>query len=71
MQKKIGRTEKKIKYVPPLVISLSDAQVAVGARCNTGASATNACQTGSIAVTSCGAGGRAGSACAAGTAPFS
>lgn len=71
MKQGIGKKALKTKYKPPLVISLSDAQVATGARCTTGASATNSCNVGSVAANSCTSGGRAGTACSTGTAPFS
>jgi hypothetical protein len=71
MKQEIGKKALKTGYEPPRAISLSDAQVASGARCALGASATNACQVGSVAITSCGNGGRAGTSCSSGAAPFS
>jgi SynChlorMet cassette protein ScmA len=49
MKKNRKQTPKKAKYEPPRMISLDDSQVAMGAKCLSGESATNNCRSGTMA----------------------
>ncbi|MEI6614271.1 MAG: hypothetical protein WCL37_05190 [Chrysiogenales bacterium] len=81
MKKNSKQAHKKVKYEPPLVISLGDLNVANGAACSQGASADNQCHSGSTATGSkcfsgsvasggkCNAGSVAGGQCTGGSAP--